>query len=214
MVIFCTGKADCLHQWCLFLAAETQDLTQEDHITAEVNNSADLVDEADHMQHDLSQDGSDLEEDAGLQEHEVIDSWHGHDADDAQHQQNGGGHLVAAAPPPRQWNQALLASEPAEASKHLCLSSSERMHHERIRSAQQHHIAQASTHHQAHLNPIFRNPSMQLQSKDGYANLQSQQPFSAPKVSRFFAKRLPNGISAAYQTQEPTQASAPRSASV
>ncbi len=185
--------------------AETQDLTQ-DHTTDELNNSADLLERADRAHHDVSRQFSGFDDDAELQEHEVIDSWRSHAADRSQQQLNGTSHLATLADSSRQWNQALLTAEHAATPHQHPLSASQQMHHARIRSVQQQHVAHIPPQHQAHrpLNPLFQDYSAPPQPNDGYANMQSQGSFPAGKVSKFFAGALHKQTSAASLPQVQT----------
>jgi hypothetical protein len=186
--------------------AETQDLTQEDHTTDELIDSADLLDRADRAHQELSRQFSGFDDDAELQEHEVIDSWPSHDADRSQQQLNGTSHLAPRADSSKQWNQALLMEEHAAAPQQHSHSMSQQVHHARIRNAQQQHIAHVSPQHQAHrlMNRLFQDSSAPSQPNDGYANMQSQGSFSVGRVSKFFASKLPEPTSAASLPQAQT----------
>ena len=184
--------------------AETQDLTQEDHTTDELIESADLLDRADRAHQELSRQFSGFDDDAELQEHEVIDSWPSHDADRSQQQLNGTSHLAPRADSSKQWNQALLMEEHAAApQQHSFLLLSQQMHHARIRNVQQQHVAHIPPQHQAHrlMNRLFQDASAPSQPNDGYANMQSQGSFPVGRVSKFFASKFPKPTSAASQPQ-------------
>ena len=187
--------------------AETQDLTQEDHATDELINSADLLERADRAQQGVSRQFSGFDDDAELQEHEVIDSWPSHDADRSQQQLNGTSHLAPRADSSKQWNQALLMEEHAAApQQHSFSLLSQQMHHARIRNLQQQHVAHIPPQHQGHrlMNRLFQDASAPSQPNDGYANMQSQGSFPVGRVSKFFASKLPESTSAAALPQAQT----------
>ena len=188
------------------LPAETQDLTQEDHITDELNDSADLLERADKAHQEISRQFSGFDADAELQEHEVIDSWPSHDADRSQQQLNIISHPATLAGSSREWNQALLTTEHAAAPQQHPLSLSQQMHHARIRNVQQQHVAHIPSQYQAHrpLNPLFQHLSAPSQPNDGYANMQGQGSFPVGKVSKHFASKLPKPSSAAALPQAQT----------
>ena len=180
--------------------AETQDLTQEDHTTDELIDSADLLDRADRAHQELSRQFSGFDDDAELQEHEVIDTWRSHDADRSQQQLNGTSRPAPLADSSKQWNQALLTTEHAATPQQHSLTLSQQVHHARIRNVQQQHVAHIPPqHHMAHkpLNPLFQHHSAPSQPNDGYANMQGQGSFPVGKVSKFFAGRLRKDASAA-----------------
>ena len=178
--------------------AETQDLTQ-DHTTDELNNSADLLERADRAQQEVSRQFSGFDDDAELQQHEVIDSWRSHDADRSQQQLNGISHPAPLADSSTQWNQALLMTQHAATPQQHSLSLSQQMHHARIRSVQQQHVAHIPPQHQAHrlMNCLFQDSSAPSQPNDGYANMRGQGSFPVGKVSKFFASKLSKPTSAA-----------------
>ncbi len=179
------------------MLAETQDLTQEDHTTDELINSADLLERADRAHQEVSRQFSGFDDDAELQEHEVIDSWPSHDAGRSQEQLNGISNSAPPAASSKQWNQALLMEEHAAAPQQH--SMSQQMHHARISNVQQQHVANISPQHQAHrlMNRLFQDSSAPPQPNDGYANMQAQGSFSVGRVSKFFASKLPKPTSAA-----------------
>ena len=186
--------------------AETQDLTQEDHATDELINSADLLERADRAQQEVSRQFSGFDNDAELLEQEVIDRWRRHDADRSQQQLNGTSHQLPLADSSRQWNPALLTTEHAAAPQQHSFSLSQQMHHARIGNVQQQHVAHIPPQHQADrlMNRLFQDSSAASQPNDGYANMQSQGSFSVGRVSKFFASKLPEPTSAASLPQAQT----------
>lgn len=185
--------------------AETQDLTQEDNATDELINSADLLERADRAQQEVSRQFSGFDDDAELQEHEVIDSWPSHDAGRAQQQLNDTSHPLPPADFSKQWNQALLTTEHAAAPQQDAFSLSQQLHDACIRNLQQ-QVAHIPPQHQAHrlMNCLFQDSSAPSQPNDGYANMQSQGSFPVGRVSNFFASKLPKPISAAALPQAQT----------
>ncbi|KAL0035371.1 hypothetical protein WJX77_003485 [Trebouxia sp. C0004] len=159
---------------------ETQDLTQEGHITDELNSSADLLERADRAQQEASRQGSGFHDDAELREYKVIDGWHSHEADRSQQQLNGTSPPATLAGSSGQWSQALLTTEHASTPQQHSLSTSQQTHHARIRNMQQQHAAHVSPQHQG------------------------QGSFPAGKVSKFFAGNLHKHTSAASLPQPQT----------
>lgn len=188
------------------LLAETQDLTQEDHTTDELINSADLLERADIAHQEVSRQFSGFDNDADSQEHEVIDSWPSHDADRSHQQLNGISQSAPLADSSRQWNQALLTAEHAATPQQHSLWLSQQMHHASIRNVQQQHVAHIPPQHQVHrtMNRLFQDSSAPSQPNDGYANMRGQGSFHVGKVSKHFAGALHKHTSAASLPQVQT----------
>ncbi|DBA66333.1 TPA: hypothetical protein ACH3X2_002325 [Trebouxia sp. C0005] len=185
---------------------ETQDLTQEDHTTDELINSADLLERADIAHQEVSRQFSGFDNDADSQEHEVIDSWPSHDADRSHQQLNGISQSAPLADSSRQWNQALLTAEHAATPQQHSLWLSQQMHHASIRNVQQQHVAHIPPQHQVHrtMNRLFQDSSAPSQPNDGYANMRGQGSFHVGKVSKHFAGALHKHTSAASLPQVQT----------